>query len=126
MSTVASPSPILDAAGVAPDEALSILQTALSGADDGELFLERSESEALVFDDGRLKTASYDSGEGFGLRVVAGVGGYDKLIVGRISETTEFFGIIQIAVGSCCSDNSMGRIFTGYDFNLCQGEIFAL
>ena len=40
---------------------------ALAGADDGELFLERSESEAFVFDDGRLKSASYDSGEGFGL-----------------------------------------------------------
>ena len=74
MSTVASPSPspILDAAGVAPDEALSILQTALAGADDGELFLEKTESESLVFDDGRLKGASYDAVEGFGLRVVAG------------------------------------------------------
>ena len=72
MSTVASPSPILDASGVAPDEALSILQTALAGADDGELFLEKTESESLVFDDGRLKGASYDAVEGFGLRVVAG------------------------------------------------------
>ena len=63
---------ILDAAEVAPERALAILQEALHGADDGELFLERTESEGLVFDDGRLKTASYDSGEGFGLRVVAG------------------------------------------------------
>ena len=45
---------------------------ALHGADDGELFLERSESEMLVFDDGRLKSAAYDATEGFGLRVVAG------------------------------------------------------
>ena len=52
--------------------ALSILQGALAGADDGELFLERSESESLVFDDGRLKSAAYDATEGFGLRVVAG------------------------------------------------------
>ena len=72
MSTVASPSPILDAAGVAPDEALSILQTALAGADDGELFVEHSESESFLFDDGRLKSAAYDATEGFGLRVVAG------------------------------------------------------
>ena len=63
---------ILDSADVAPDEALSILQAALAGADDGELFLERSESESLVFDDGRLKAAAYDATEGFGLRVVAG------------------------------------------------------
>jgi len=64
--------PILQTAGVDPSEALTILQTALVGADDGELFLERSESEALVFDDGRLKSAAYDASEGFGLRVVAG------------------------------------------------------
>ena len=63
---------ILDSADVGSDEALSILQDALTGADDGELFLERSELESLVFDDGRLKSAAYDASEGFGLRVVAG------------------------------------------------------
>jgi len=68
-----SPAPsILESSGVATEQALRHLQTALAGADDGELFLERSESEALMFDDGRLKHASYDSTEGFGLRVVAG------------------------------------------------------
>lgn len=59
------------------DEALSVLRDAVSGADDGELFLERSRSEMLSFDDGRLKTASYDAAEGFGLRAVKGeVAGY--------------------------------------------------
>ncbi|WP_282169112.1 metalloprotease TldD [Ruegeria atlantica] len=59
------------------DEALAVLQSATSGADDGELFVERRKSEALVFDDGRLKTASYDASEGFGLRAVQGeVAGY--------------------------------------------------
>jgi TldD protein len=52
--------------------ALEILKSATDGADDGELFLERRRSEALVFDDGRLKTASYDASEGFGLRAVKG------------------------------------------------------
>jgi TldD protein len=66
------PPPLLETSGVDADEALSILQGALSGADDGELFLERSELESLVFDDGRLKSAAYDATEGFGLRVVAG------------------------------------------------------
>ncbi|MGZ2258590.1 metalloprotease TldD [Roseobacter sp. A03A-229] len=57
--------------------ALRILRAATDGADDGELFLERRRSEALVFDDGRLKTASYDASEGFGLRAVCGeVAGY--------------------------------------------------
>jgi TldD protein len=59
------------------DRALAILREAVAGADDGELFLERRRSEALVFDDGRLKTASYDASEGFGLRAIRGeVAGY--------------------------------------------------
>lgn len=57
--------------------ALSQLQTATAGADDGELFLERSCTEAIVFDDGRVKNASYNGSEGFGLRAVRGeVAGY--------------------------------------------------
>ncbi|MBO9408483.1 metalloprotease TldD [Shimia sp. R9_1] len=57
--------------------ALRLLRAATDGAEDGELFLERRSSEALVFDDGRLKTASYDAAEGFGLRAVNGeVSGY--------------------------------------------------
>ena len=59
------------------DTALQILKDAVAGADDGELFFERRRSEALMFDDGRLKTASYDASEGFGLRAVKGeVAGY--------------------------------------------------
>lgn len=62
---------------VSQDDALGILRTATAGADDGELFLERRRSEGLVYDDGRLKTASYDASEGFGLRAVRGeVAGY--------------------------------------------------
>jgi hypothetical protein len=72
MTVTVSPPPILDTAGVDRDRALSHLTAAVNGADDGELYLEHSESESLVFDDGRLKSASYDVGEGFGLRVVAG------------------------------------------------------
>jgi TldD protein len=52
--------------------ALRILRSAVAGADDGELFLERRRSEALVFDDGRVKNASYNASEGFGLRAVNG------------------------------------------------------
>ncbi|MEM9394937.1 MAG: metalloprotease TldD [Pseudomonadota bacterium] len=51
---------------------LSLLRTAVAGADDGELFFERRRSEALVLDDGRIKTASYDASQGFGLRAVRG------------------------------------------------------
>jgi TldD protein len=52
--------------------ALAILRDAVAGGDDGELFLERRRSEVFGFDDGRLRTASYDAAEGFGLRTVAG------------------------------------------------------
>ena len=45
---------------------------ALAKADDGELFLESIHHEALVFDDGRLKSASFNTAQGFGLRAVAG------------------------------------------------------
>jgi TldD protein len=44
----------------------------LTGADDGELFLEYRESEALSLEDGRIRTASSDTSLGFGLRAVAG------------------------------------------------------
>ena len=72
MNALAPAASILDSVGVAPERARELLGEALAGADDGELFVERSESEAFLFDDGRLKSASYDSSEGFGLRVVAG------------------------------------------------------
>jgi TldD protein len=64
----------------------AILRDALAGAEDGELFLERRRSESLVLDDGRIKTASYDAAEGFGLRAVRGeVAGYAHAT--EISET---------------------------------------
>ena len=52
--------------------ALDVVKAATDGADDGELFLERRRGEVFSFDDGRLKTASYDASEGFGLRAVRG------------------------------------------------------
>lgn len=45
---------------------------ALAGMDDGELFLEYNQSESLLFDDGRLKNAGYNTTSGFGLRAVLG------------------------------------------------------
>ena len=44
----------------------------LAGYDDGELFLEQYRAQSLVWDDGRLRTTSFDTREGFGLRVVQG------------------------------------------------------
>ena len=82
------------------DRALRILQGALAGADDGELFLERSRAETLAFDDGRLRTASYDAEQGFGLRAVRGeVTGYahsteiDEAALKKAAQT------VRLAVG---------------------------
>ena len=49
-----------------------IVADTIAGADDGELFLEYREGEALMFDNGRLKTANFNTDQGFGLRAVAG------------------------------------------------------
>ena len=54
------------------DAAQRILANATQGADDGEIFVEDSRTENFFWDDGRLKSASFDASQGFGLRVVAG------------------------------------------------------
>ncbi|MBK1669446.1 metalloprotease TldD [Rhodovibrio sodomensis] len=59
-------------AGLDKHRTEKLVDDALKGADDGELFLEYTQSESLAFDDGRLKSASYDTMQGFGLRSVAG------------------------------------------------------
>ena len=56
---------LLDKAGIGRGEAARILDSALKGADDGELFVEQRLSEQAVFDDGRLKSASFDEAQGF-------------------------------------------------------------
>jgi TldD protein len=50
----------------------ALVQEALAGMDDGELFLEYRQSESLSLDDGRIKAANFDTTRGFGLRAVAG------------------------------------------------------
>ncbi|MEH3045956.1 metalloprotease TldD [Sphingomonas adhaesiva] len=55
-----------------PEAAQQLTAAVLAKADDGELFLQYRKAEAFGFDDGRLKTASYDTNAGFGLRAVSG------------------------------------------------------
>jgi TldD protein len=57
---------------LSPDSALRLTADALGACDDGELFLQYTVSEAFGFDDGRLKTADFDTQAGFGLRGVSG------------------------------------------------------
>ncbi|MEM7069946.1 MAG: metalloprotease TldD [Pseudomonadota bacterium] len=49
-----------------------MLSDSIGHSDDGELYAEYSETEALVFDNGKLKTGTFNTAQGFGLRSVAG------------------------------------------------------
>jgi TldD protein len=61
---------LLDRSGLDRANVGKLIRRGLEGADDGELFLEYKQSEMLVFDNGRLKQATYDTSQGFGLRAV--------------------------------------------------------
>ena len=70
---------IIDPAGIFyrnteldPGRTERLVAEALQGCDDGELFLQYAASESFSFDDGRLKAATFDTQQGFGLRGVAG------------------------------------------------------
>lgn len=66
------------------EEARAILAEAAQGTEDADLFVEAVRSESLSWDDGRLKEASFDSTQGFGLRVVSG----EAMGLGHASELT--------------------------------------
>lgn len=59
-------------AALTRDEAEKIVARSLEGIEDGELFLEYRESESIVLDDGVIRSASFDTSSGFGLRSVIG------------------------------------------------------
>ena len=61
---------LLDRSGLDRARVGKLIARGLEGADDGELFLEYCQSEMLMFDNGRLKQATYDTSQGFGLRAV--------------------------------------------------------
>ena len=63
-------SSLIDRAGLDRAKVRQLIGRGLDGADDGELFLEYRQAEALTFDNGRLKQATYDTAQGFGLRAV--------------------------------------------------------
>ncbi|MDE1152260.1 MAG: metalloprotease TldD [Micavibrio sp.] len=55
-----------------PQKVEKLVDNSLTGGDDGELYMEYVQTEFFSFDDGRLKTCTYDTDMGFGLRSVAG------------------------------------------------------
>ena len=52
--------------------ASSIVSDTLNKCDDGELFLEDSKSESIILDDNQIKSSSYKSDLGYGLRAITG------------------------------------------------------
>ncbi|WP_336276352.1 metalloprotease TldD [Bartonella sp. CB178] len=63
---------LIDRFDISPSKVQSLVQESLHRADDGELYLEYTESETLLFDNGQLKNGSFHQDMGFGLRVVSG------------------------------------------------------
>jgi TldD protein len=98
-----------DQSGMDREAVERLVKDALAGTDDGELFLEFSQSEGFLWDDGKLKSASFDSAQGFGLRAVHGeTVGYahastlDEKAIRRAAETvkavrTGFAGTMALA-----------------------------
>ncbi|SFS05456.1 metalloprotease TldD [Sphingomonas jatrophae] len=70
--TYADPRGFLYRGDLDPDAALRLTADALKGCDDGELYLQYQASESFGFDDGRLKTADFNTQAGFGLRGLSG------------------------------------------------------
>ncbi len=66
------PALLFERAGLDEGRIQNVVGDALRGCDDGELFIEYCQSESLVMDDGRIKSANFDTNQGFGLRAVAG------------------------------------------------------
>ena len=67
-----TPLSLLDTSDLDRRRAQALVSDVLRQADDGELFVERRQTESLVYDDGKLKAASFDESQGFGLRAVRG------------------------------------------------------
>jgi TldD protein len=96
-----------------------IVDDSLAKADDGELFLEYRQSEALAFDDGRLKSASFDIDQGFGLRAVAGeAAGYahaSELTDAAVKRAGETVKAVQAGYGGTMADapaNTNRQLYT--------------
>ncbi|MDC0417782.1 metalloprotease TldD [Candidatus Pelagibacter sp.] len=53
-------------------DAENIISETLNRCDDGELYLEDSKSESILLDDNKIKSSSYSSDLGFGLRAISG------------------------------------------------------
>ena len=84
----------------------NLVTSSLHGMDDGELFLEYCQSEALVFDDGRLKSSSFNTDRGFGIRGIFG-------------ESTGYAHSSEISTDSIrLSSEAIQEVRSGYSGNI--------
>ena len=117
-------------AGLSRPRVEALTNEALKGADDGELFLEYSVSEAFGFDDGRLKTANFDTSQGFGLRAIANEAtGYahaselSEAAIARAAETVK--SVARGHGGTIAAPPSGTNRLLYTDANPLQGQEFA-
>ena len=89
-----------------------LVDDALHGADDGELYLEYRQSEAVTYDDGRVRNASFDTAQGFGLRSVSGeVSGYahaSELSEDAVKRSSETVRAVISGQGGTAADSPRG------------------
>ena len=90
----------------------SLAGEALSGADDGELYLEYCQSESISLDDGRIRSASFDTTQGFGLRAISGKSaGYahsSELSEAAIKRASETVQAVRAGHGGTHADAPIG------------------
>ena len=136
MTVPADPRQFLYRDQLSPHAAQALTAQLLGRADDGELYLQYRRSEAFGFDDGRLKTASYDTAAGFGLRAVSGemtaFAHANELSEAAIRRAGETMALIDPATGTKAAPPraTNSRLYTDADpldlvpfadkVNLCQ------
>jgi TldD protein len=90
--------------GMDPIRVSRLVDTTLDGLEDGELYLQYGLSESFAFDDGRLKAATFDTSQGFGLRGVTGemtaFAHSNELSEAAIKRASETIAVIKSGAGA--------------------------
>jgi TldD protein len=108
--------------GMDRDRVQQTVDQALKASDDGELYLEYSQSESFSFDDNRLKAATFDTSQGFGLRAVAGEAtGYahaseiSEAAIARAADTVRAVSQGYSGVAAAAPPRSNVKLYTDID-----------
>ncbi|MEC9207917.1 MAG: metalloprotease TldD [Pseudomonadota bacterium] len=108
-----------DRTGMSRHRIENLVSESLNGSDDGELFMEYRQSEGISFDDGRLKSASFDTTQGFGLRSVSGEStGYahaselSEAAIGRAGNTVSAVHVGHAGTTDVTPPTTNARLYT--------------